>query len=100
MFDSEFAAVGDAELIAAIEDGARAEAAASARRLAAIAELVRRRVDDDERALWAFDPWDGVAAEVAAALNVGHRRASGRCASRWRCATGYPGWPRCISKAS
>ena len=79
MFDSEFAAVGDGELIAAIEDGARAEAAAGARRLAAIAELVRRRVeDDDDRALWAFDPWDGVAAEVAAALHVGHRRASGQ----------------------
>ncbi len=79
MFDSEFAAAGDGELIAAIEDGARAEAAAGARRLAAIAELVRRRVDDDDdRAMWAFDPWDGVAAEVAAALHVGHRRASGQ----------------------
>ena len=79
MFDSEFAAADDGELIAAIEDGARAEAAAGARRLAAIAELVRRRVDDeDDRALWAFDPWDGVAAEVAAALHVGHRRASGQ----------------------
>ena len=67
------------ELIAAIEDGARAEATAAARRLAAIAELVRRRVEDDDvRALWAFDPWDSAAAEVAAALNVGHRRASGQ----------------------
>ena len=80
MFDSEFAAAADAELIAAIEDGARAEAAAGARRLAAIAELVHRRVhdDDDERAMWAFDPWDSTAAEVAAALHVGHRRASGQ----------------------
>ncbi len=79
MFDSEFAAADDGELVAAIEDGARVEAAAAARRLAAIAELVRRRVDgDDERALWAFDPWDGVAAEVAAALSIGHRRASGQ----------------------
>ncbi len=85
MFDSEFAAAGDGELIAAIEDGARAEAAAGARRLAAIAELVRRRVDDDDdRALWAFDPWDGVAAEVAAALHVGHRRASGQRRRRLR----------------
>ena len=40
---------------------------------------MRRRVDDDdERALWAFDPWDSVAAEVASAINVGHRRASGQ----------------------
>ena len=79
MFDSEFAAADDAELIAAIEDGARQEAVAAARRLAAIAELTKRRVlDDDERAMWAFDPWDSAAAEVAAALNVGHRRASGQ----------------------
>lgn len=52
-FDSEFAAADDGELIAAIEDGARAEAAAAARQLAAIAELTRRRIDaeDDERAV-------------------------------------------------
>ena len=79
MFDSDLAMADDAELVAAIEEGARAEAAAGARRLAAIAELVRRRVDDDdERSMWAFDPWDSVAAEVASALNVGHRRASGQ----------------------
>ena len=81
MFDSEFAAASDAELVASIEDGVRQEAIAGARRLAAIAELTRRRVggndDDDERALWAFDPWDSVAAEVAAAMGVGQRRASG-----------------------
>ena len=58
MFDSEFAAVSDVELVAAIEDGVRQEAIAGARRLAAIAELTRRRTDDDdERALWVFDPW-------------------------------------------
>ena len=78
MFDSEFAAADDATVVAAIEDGARAEAAAGARRLAAIAELARRRVDDDERANWAFDGWDSAAAEVAAAMTVGHRRASGQ----------------------
>ena len=79
MFESDFAAATDAELIAAIEDGARAEAAEAARQLAAIAELTRRRVDeDDERAMWAFDAWDSAAAEVGSALNVGHRRASGR----------------------
>lgn len=79
MFDSEFAAASDEELIAAIEDGVRAEAISAARRLSAIAELTRRRVDDsDERALWAFDAWDSAAAEVAAAMSVGHRRASGQ----------------------
>ncbi len=79
MFDSDFAAVDDNAVIAAIEEGARAEAAAAARRLAAIAELARRRVDDDdERANWAFDGWDSAAAEVAAAMTVGQRRASGQ----------------------
>jgi hypothetical protein len=77
MFDSEFSTADDATVVAAIEEGARAEAAAGARRLAAIAELARRRVvDDDERANWAFDGWASAAAEVAAAMTVGHRRAS------------------------
>nr|WP_090346297.1 HNH endonuclease signature motif containing protein [Mycolicibacterium malmesburyense]CRL78888.1 HNH endonuclease [Mycolicibacterium malmesburyense] len=79
MFGSEFAKVDDSALVAAIAEGARAEANAAARRLAAIAELVRRKVcDDDERSRNAFDPWDAVAAEVAAAMTVGHRRASGQ----------------------
>jgi hypothetical protein len=78
MFDSEFSTADDATVVAAIEEGARAEAAAGARRLAAVAELARRRVvDDDERANWAFDGWASAAAEVAAAMTVGHRRASG-----------------------
>src|SRR3954447_6685209 len=77
MFDAEFSTADDATVVAAIEEGTRAEAAAGARRLAAIAELARRRVvDDDERANWAFDGWASAAAEVAAAMTVGHRRAS------------------------
>jgi hypothetical protein len=77
MFDSEFSTADDATVVAAIEEGTRAEAAAGARRLAAIAELARRRVvDDDERATWAFDGWASAAAEVAAAMTVGQRRAS------------------------
>ena len=79
MFDSEFAAASDVELVAAIEDGVRQEAIAGARRFAAIAELTRRRIDeDDSRVLWAFDPWDSAAAEVAAAMAIGSRRASGQ----------------------
>ena len=79
MFGSEFAAASDEEVVAAIEDGARQEAIGGARRLAAIAELTRRRVvDGDERVWWAFDPWDCAAAEVAAAMRIGHRRASGQ----------------------
>nr|WP_090339023.1 HNH endonuclease signature motif containing protein [Mycolicibacterium malmesburyense]CRL67089.1 HNH endonuclease [Mycolicibacterium malmesburyense] len=74
MFDSEFATADDAAVVAAIEESARAEAVAGARRLAAIAEIARRRVDDDDRS--AFDGWDAAAAEVAAAMTVGHKRAS------------------------
>jgi hypothetical protein len=75
----EFSEADDATVVAAVEDGARAEAAAGARRLAAIAELTRRRVlDDDERALWACDWWDCAAAEVATAMNISQRRASGQ----------------------
>ena len=69
MFDCEFASVGDDELVAAIEDRARQEAIVGARRLAAIAELTRRRVDeDDEHSMWRSIPWDSAAAEVASAL--------------------------------
>ena len=66
-------------MVAAIEHWARLEAAAGARRLAAIAELVSRRCDKpDERAHWSCDFWDLAAAEVAAALGVGHTTASGQ----------------------
>ena len=69
----------DATVVAAIEGWARAEAAAAARRLDAIAELTRRRTgDDDYRARWSCDDWDAGAAEVAAALGVSHRTASGQ----------------------
>lgn len=59
----------DAALLAAIEDCARAEVAAGARRLSAIAELTSRRTGNDQRADWACDGWDCAAAEVAAALS-------------------------------
>ena len=61
----------DTQLVAVIGDSARAENTACARRLAAIAELYERRqipVDDGQgRELWRIDPWEAVAAEVAAA---------------------------------
>ena len=78
MFDSEFATADDATVVSAIEESTRAEAAAGARRLAAIRALARRRVDDDDddRTVCACDPWDSAAAEVAAAMTIGHRRAS------------------------
>ena len=66
-----FESVSDAAVVGAIGESARAENVACARRLAAIAELYRRRqipVEDGHgRELWRIDPWEAVAAEVAAA---------------------------------
>ena len=58
MFDNGLRSASDAAVVTAIEELARAEARAAARRVAAISELVRRRCGDDERAYWACDPWD------------------------------------------
>jgi len=58
MFDTGLRSASDAAVVTAIEELARAEARAAARRVAAISELVRRRCGDDERAYWACDPWD------------------------------------------
>lgn len=69
----------DTMVVAAISGWTRVEAAASARRLSAIAELVRRRADGPtERAHWSCDNWDAVAAEVAAAQHISHGKASGQ----------------------
>jgi hypothetical protein len=67
----------DATVIAAVEEWNRREAAAGARRLDAIAELTRRRCDEEgKHAEWACDGWDSAAAEVACALGVRHGKAS------------------------
>ena len=83
MFDTLLPDVGalrdadDGMVVAAITGSARMEAAAGARRLAAIAELVRRRADGPtDWAHWSCDNWDAVAAEVAAAQGISHRMAS------------------------
>lgn len=69
----------DASVVAAISGCAQVEAAAAARRLAAIAELVRRRADGPtDRAHWSCDNWDAMAAEVAAAQGISHGMASGQ----------------------
>lgn len=78
MFDNELRSVDDSAVVAAIEQWASAEASAAARRLAAVAELARRRCGDDDRADWACDSWDAAAAEVSAALSISHGRASGQ----------------------
>jgi Domain of unknown function (DUF222) len=69
-----FESVGDAGLVDLIADEARASAAADARKYAAMAELARRR-DTGKRGRWACDDRDAAAAEVAAALTLGHGRA-------------------------
>ncbi len=76
---AELSAVDDGALIDAVAGYARASAVCDARRLAAVAELVRRRCSDEqERAGWVCDTWDSAAAEVAAAMNIGHGRALGQ----------------------
>ncbi|WP_240430977.1 HNH endonuclease signature motif containing protein [Mycobacterium kyogaense] len=77
MFEHMFADVADEALVGAIEQAAVEEGQACARRLAAIAELTRRSVgDDDDRARWTFDLWALTAARIGAALTIGQRRAS------------------------
>ncbi|MCG7595084.1 HNH endonuclease signature motif containing protein [Mycobacterium sp. PSTR-4-N] len=77
MFEQMFADLADEALVGAIEQAAVEEGRACARRLAAIAELTRRSVDDDDdRARWAFDLWAVTAARIGAALTIGQRRAS------------------------
>ena len=78
MFDNDFRAAADAALIESIRAAAVAAAAATARGLAAMAELTSRRCGDDEHADWACDEWDAAAAEVSAALGISHSRASGQ----------------------
>jgi hypothetical protein len=66
-------------VVAAISEWTRAEAVASARRLAAIAEWVRRHADGPtDCAHWSCDNWDAMAAEVGAAQGISHRMASGQ----------------------
>ncbi|MGO9153616.1 DUF222 domain-containing protein [Mycobacterium sp.] len=69
----------DDAVVAAISEWTRAEAVASARRLAAIAEWVRRHADGPtDCAHWSCDNWDAMAAEVGAAQGISHRMASGQ----------------------
>lgn len=69
----------DQALVTAISGWARLEAAAAARRLAVIGELVARRtrgVDAVNRSRWSCDYWDAAASEVAAAEQISHGMAS------------------------
>ena len=74
----QVAGADDGALIDAITGWARAEATVTAHRLAAIAELAARRCGAElaaSREQWACDGWDSAAAEIAAALSIGHRAA-------------------------
>ena len=88
----ELADVDDATVVAAIEGWTRAEAAVAARRLAAIAELVARRCDDQDgqRWQWACDYWDAAAAEVSCAARVSPGKASGDMHTAWSLRTRLP----------
>ncbi|MUL81104.1 MULTISPECIES: HNH endonuclease signature motif containing protein [unclassified Mycolicibacterium] len=72
MFDTD----SDADLIDRISVAARAESTAIAGRLAAIGELdTRRERELAETIFWTTDPFEEVAAEVSAALNISRGRA-------------------------
>jgi len=79
MFDMIFAGLAESALFAAIEQAAREEAAAGARKFAAIAQLVHLTVTyDDECDRWVYDSWAEAASELGAVLNIGQKRASGQ----------------------
>ena len=74
-----FEDVTDAALIDAMGEATREESAAIARRFALIGELDARRAREwEERNLWCTDPYEAVAAEIAAAQNISRGRASGQ----------------------
>jgi hypothetical protein len=75
----DLAHVDDAALVDAITGWTRAAATVAAHRMAAIAELTRRRCATEQavkRELWACDGWDSAAAEIAAASAISPRTAS------------------------
>ena len=87
MFESE----STRELIDTITARARASAAADAEKYAAIAELARRRLRDGaELEDAAADATDGAAAEISAALNIGHGRALGEIEIATMLRDGFP----------
>lgn len=73
------AGADDATVVTAVAGWARAEAVASARRLAAIAELVHRHaIGPVDHGRWSCDNWDAIAAEISAAMGISHGMASGQ----------------------
>ena len=79
--ENMFEELSDVGVVDAIGEAFRAENIACARRLAAVAELYERRqipVEDGAgRELWRIDPWEAVAAEVAAVQSMTAAAAGG-----------------------
>lgn len=76
MFD-HLSEADDAAVVDVMAAATRDEAAAAARRLAAIAELVARHaIGPTDCGRWSCDNWDAIAAQVGAALNISHSLAS------------------------
>lgn len=79
MIERMFELVADGELIDAMAEASRDESAMIAQRLAAVGELDARRARElIECRLWRSDPFEEVAAEVSAALNISRGRARGQ----------------------
>ncbi|WBS06617.1 DUF222 domain-containing protein [Mycolicibacterium neoaurum] len=79
MFEqSGLSGLSDEALIAEVTDATRAEAAAAARRLAAIAEVTARHCEDEDEssALKLIDGWALAKAEISAACTLSPRAAS------------------------
>jgi len=86
MFDTDvlpspqaIAAAPVGELVELMGDVQRAERAAAARVLLAVGRMFLRREAEEEfdaRASWRVDGWEGVAAEVSAALGISRHRAA------------------------
>jgi hypothetical protein len=71
----------DAGLVNVMQEAVRLEAAVTARKFAAVAELFQRRraeQDAEDREVWCIDGWEQVAAEVAAAQRISRGRAAGQ----------------------
>jgi hypothetical protein len=71
----------DAAMVDVMQQASRLEAAVTARKFAAAAELYHRRLaeqDAEDREQWCIDGWEQVAAEVAAAQRISRGRAAGQ----------------------
>jgi hypothetical protein len=93
-----------AELVAAVESSYRLESMLVARRLAAVARLLRHRVTAVERAeqkhgYAVIDGFEQTTAEVAAAMNLSPTAASYLVSNAEALDARFPKWRRCLPRA-